>query len=312
MNEVPVFLVTGFLESGKTTFIKEIFNDPDFTENEKILIIACESGIEEFEDSFLKEHDVNCVTIEKKEDFNEAFLKQCKVQYKPTKVIVEYNGMWQYDVIEYLTLPEGWEIVQVMTTIDSTTFESYITNMKSLLIEQFKDADMIVFNRCNDKTNKLTCRNSIKAVNTKASLLFELENGQIDDSPIALPYDINADIIEFKDYDYGVWFIDLSENPDKYKGKKVRVKGYAFNHERYPKTVFAFGRDAMTCCADDMQFLGLLCQTKEPYTFKDKEWIEVEGIINTQFIPQQQQLIPFLLVTNVKKISKPEDELVYF
>ena len=46
MTDVPVFLITGFLESGKTTFIKEIFNDPEFYDGEKILLIVCENGVE--------------------------------------------------------------------------------------------------------------------------------------------------------------------------------------------------------------------------------------------------------------------------
>ncbi len=310
MTDVPVFLITGFLESGKTTFIREIFSDPEFSQNERILIIACETGIEELPQALLKENNASLVSISSKEEFTAEFLKQCSIQYKPTKVIVEYNGMWTYDIIEYITLPSKWVIAQVITPIDGSTFEGYMANMKSLLIEQFKDSDLIVFNRCNDNTNKLNFRNSIKAVNTKANLIFELENGKIDDRPIELPYDMNADVIEFKDYDYGVWFIDLSENPKKYEGKKIRVKGMAFNHDRYPKNVFAFGRNAMTCCADDIQFLGLLCQSKDAQNFKGKEWVEV--VLHAQFSPQEQELVPFMTVTKVNKIDKLEDELIYF
>ena len=53
MAHVPVFLITGFLEGGKTTFVKEIFNDPEFAEGEKITLIVCENGIEEYENNFL-------------------------------------------------------------------------------------------------------------------------------------------------------------------------------------------------------------------------------------------------------------------
>ncbi len=312
MTDVPVFLITGFLEGGKTTFIKEIFNNPDFIKNEKILIITCESGIEHISEEFLKANNSSLININEKDKFTAEFLKQCDIQYKPTKVIIEYNGMWTYEIIEYLTLPSAWSIAQVITPIDASTFEAYMANMKSLLIEQFKDSDLIVFNRCDDNTNKLTFRSNVKAVNTKANMIFELKNGEIDDRPIELPYDINADVITFEDYDYGIWFIDVAEDPKKYEGKKVCVKGIAFNHDRYPKNVFAFGRNAMTCCADDIQFLGMLCQSEKPQSFNGKEWVEVEGILHAQFIPSQQEMVPFMTVTNVRKTEKLEDELVYF
>ena len=44
---VPVYLFTGFLESGKTVLIQETLGDPGFTENEKTLLICCEEGMEE-------------------------------------------------------------------------------------------------------------------------------------------------------------------------------------------------------------------------------------------------------------------------
>ena len=73
MKEVPVFLVTGFLEGGKSTFVKEIFNDPEFAQGENITLIVCENGIEEYEESFLKKHNVKLVNVKSKEDFTDLF-----------------------------------------------------------------------------------------------------------------------------------------------------------------------------------------------------------------------------------------------
>ena len=52
--KVPVYLFTGFLESGKTTFIKEILKDEDFVTNENSLLILCEEGVEELEKAELE------------------------------------------------------------------------------------------------------------------------------------------------------------------------------------------------------------------------------------------------------------------
>ena len=42
--EIPVYLFTGFLDSGKTSFIQDTISDPDFLADEKTLLIACEEG----------------------------------------------------------------------------------------------------------------------------------------------------------------------------------------------------------------------------------------------------------------------------
>jgi len=312
MEHIPIFLITGFLEGGKSTFVKEIFNDSDFAEGEKIALIVCENGVEEYEQSFLNENNVTLVHVKSKEEMTDSFLMECDKEHKPTKVIIEYNGMWEYDLIDKMEFPEGWEIAQVITPIDASTFEGYMNNMKSLLIEQFQDSDLIIFNRCNENTNKLKYRNSVKAINTSASLIFELENGEIDDTPLELPFDINADVIEFEDYDFGVWYLDATESPEKYEGKSIKLKGIANTNPKYPKNIFAFGRNAMTCCEDDISFLGLLCQTKEPINIKGKKWIELEGVIGKKFIKHEQREIPFISVKDYKYIDKIEEELVYF
>lgn len=312
MTEVPIFLITGFLESGKTSFIKEIFNDPEFTEGEKVALIVCESGIEEYEKKFLSEYNISLTQIENKEDLTESFLEELKKAVKPTKVIIEYNGMWQLDLIETLEFPKGWEIAQVITPIDASTFNTYMNNMKSLLTEQFRDSELIIFNRCNENTDKLSFRNSVKAINPKANIIFELENGEIDDRPLELPFDINSDVIEFEDYDFGVWYVDAMESPGKYEGKNITLKGIAYTHPSYPKNIFAVGRDAMTCCADDISFLGILCQCNKPVKFKDKEWIKVNGVIHKQYIAEEQQEIPFLYVKDYEVVEKVEDDLIYF
>ena len=41
-NKVRVYLFTGFLESGKTSFIQDTVLNDDFHYNEKTLILSCE------------------------------------------------------------------------------------------------------------------------------------------------------------------------------------------------------------------------------------------------------------------------------
>ena len=43
-REIPVYLFTGFLDAGKTTFIQETLEDPQFNDGQKTLILLCEEG----------------------------------------------------------------------------------------------------------------------------------------------------------------------------------------------------------------------------------------------------------------------------
>ena len=44
MQKIPVYMITGFLESGKTSFLQDIVTDEDFTEGQRCLLIVCEEG----------------------------------------------------------------------------------------------------------------------------------------------------------------------------------------------------------------------------------------------------------------------------
>ena len=60
MEDVAVYVCTGFLESGKTTFIKDTLVLQDFMEDGLTLLLVCEEGEEEYEESFLKSTTSSC------------------------------------------------------------------------------------------------------------------------------------------------------------------------------------------------------------------------------------------------------------
>ena len=41
---IPIFIVAGFLDAGKTTFIKDALQKDGFSEKGKTLVILCEEG----------------------------------------------------------------------------------------------------------------------------------------------------------------------------------------------------------------------------------------------------------------------------
>lgn len=106
--EIPVYLFTGLLESGKTTLIQEVSKEEGFLEPGTTLLIQCEEGEEEFSEEFLREYRIVLISIEEQEELNELFWKRCERDYRPAQIIVEYNGMWEMDALFGSGIPEAF------------------------------------------------------------------------------------------------------------------------------------------------------------------------------------------------------------
>ena len=124
--DIPVYLVAGFLDSGKTDFINGILED-GFANGQRTLLICCEEGELEYNPKALK--DVTVVTVEDESELTCSFLKQCEKKYRPKQVLIEYNGMWMLNRLYEDVLPANWVLYQVMTFVQASTFELYAKNM---------------------------------------------------------------------------------------------------------------------------------------------------------------------------------------
>ena len=111
MNEpdVMVYLMTGFLDSGKSQFLKFTLTQDYFQIDGTTLLILCEEGEEEFDPLEMAKHGVKIIKIEEQEELTEAFLNELHEKYSPERVVIEYNGMWKVSDFEALNLPEGWK-----------------------------------------------------------------------------------------------------------------------------------------------------------------------------------------------------------
>lgn len=312
MTEIPVYLFTGFMDSGKTTLIKETLSDEGFMEDDRCLLICCEDGETEYGEFELKKANTTLVMVEKEEDFTEDFLRKLQEKYLPEKVIIEYNGTWEMATLLDITLPKYWVIVQALATVDATTFDMYLANMRTMIMEQLFQADVVIFNRCDDSTDKGKYRRNVKALNRKAQLVYERTDGTLDERPEELPFDVTGDEIEITDADYAIWYMDCMENPKKYEGKKVSFLGLVYNPENLKKGVFVPGRFAMTCCVEDVTFIGFKCKYSEEDKLPHKSWIHITAEIHVEFAKEYKGKGPVLYPVSITPAEKPEDELVYF
>lgn len=311
-EEIPVYLFSGFMDSGKTSLVQETLFENNFGEGAKGIIIMCEDGEKEYDEAKLATINIKLVTIDSEEEFTLEKLNEINKSYLPEQVFIEYNGTWGMDKILDAPLPDGWTIVQHLTTVDSTTFDLYMNNMRAMMQEQVFASDVVIFNRTDDDTDRGHLRRTIKNINRKAQIVYERKDGTIDERPEELPFDINQDVIELSDADYAIWYMDAMENYKKYEGKTVKFLALCYNPDNLKKGIFVPGRFAMTCCIEDVQFIGFKCKYDRENEIAHKSWINIEAKIHVEFAREYKGKGPVLYPVSITPAQKPEDELVYF
>lgn len=306
----PVYIINGFLESGKTEFICYTLEQPYFQIRGKTLLLVCEEGEIEYEEEPLKKSRTNLVLIEREEDFNTSHLIELEKKYKPERIIIEYNGMWNF---KNLRLPFHWGVEQQITTIDASTFPMYFTNMKSLLAEMLRGSELIIFNRCDDVEDLSLYKRNVKAINQQADIVFEDSEGEVnqifeDD----LPYSLDAPIIELDNEGYGIWYLDSLDNLDRYIDKTVRFTAMVLKPKEFPRGYFVPGRMAMTCCAEDMAFLGFACEYDKAHELTDKQWVQVTAQVTKEYFADYGGEGPVLKAASVEQTKPPKEEIISF
>ncbi len=306
----PVYIINGFLESGKTEFINFTLDQPYFQIKGKTLLLLCEEGEIEYDDALLKKSRTVLELIEKEEDFNTANLIELEKKYKPERIIVEYNGMWNF---KNMKLPWHWKVEQQITTIDASTFPMYFTNMRSLLAEMIRKSEMIIFNRCDGVEELSVYKRNVKAINAQADIIFEDANGEINEIfEDDLPYDLKQDNLELDNYGYGIWYLDSLDHLERYIGKQVTFTAMVLKPENFPKDYFVPGRMAMTCCADDMAFLGFACEYDKADTLEQKQWVKVTARVAKEYWADYNGEGPILHAVSVEETKAPKEAVISF
>ena len=307
----PVYLINGFLESGKTSFIRFTLQQPYFQIKGTTLLLLCEEGEEEYDEKLLKKSNTVMHVLEDEEEFDAVRLVELEKKYNAERIIIEYNGMWN---MKDLTLPFHWNLEQQITCVDASTFPTYYNNMKSMVAEMVRKSELIIFNRCDTVMENLaTYRRNIKAVNATADVVFENAEGEINEIfEEDLPYDLKTDRIELDDNSYGIWYMDMMDHAERYFNKTISFTAMVMKPPRFPKGAFVPGRMAMTCCAEDMTFLGYVCKYDKADEVKDRSWVKVEVSVKKEFWKDYKGEGPVLYASKVEPTEKPKQEVIGF
>lgn len=311
-SRIPLYLITGFLDSGKTTLLTDTLNMDYFNDGQRTVLLRCEDGEEEYDEAFLSSRNCRLVPVEGQDQLTTAFLEEVDRRYQPERVLLEYNGMWPIQLLRDLKLPKAWGLYQAIDVVDGATFEGYRTNMQSMIVDMVTEADMVLFNRCTQEMPLSGWKRSIRAVNRMCEIVFEDERGEELEVEDILPYSLEDEEIRLEDDDYGIWYLDIQDHPERYVGKTITFKAQAMTSAKLPRGTFIPGRNAMTCCADDIRFFGFLCKYDKVRTLKKGEWITLQARIQWEQADVYEGEGVVLYASQVDKAEAPQDTLVYF
>lgn len=315
MENVAVYLFTGFLEGGKTHFIQETMEDNNFNEGAPTLLLVCEEGEEEYNLSRFpcEGKNVTVSVFDEEDRLTPDRLEAQRKRANADTVVVEYNGMWSIDTL-YNNLPPNWVVAQEIFIADATSIMQYNTNMRQLTVDKLNSTQVVVFNRVTDSTDRMALHKLVRGISRRAKIAYETVEGELtfDDIEDPLPFDIQAPVIEIADKDYAIFYRDISEETDKYNGKTISFKAVVARQEGMAKNQLALGRHVMFCCADDIAYRAFDSQCKDASRYASYDWVNVTAkvvIENSRFYGTKG---PVLHVSRIERTEKPDPELATF
>ena len=313
MVQIPVYVFTGFLDSGKTKFIQETLEDPRFNAGERTLLLVFEEGEEEYDFSTYPHQNVYLEVLDQ-ETVTTKELQTLAKKYRAQRVVAELNGMQLVGDL-YSRFPSDWAVAQEVMFADSTTIMSYNSNMRNLVMDKLVGGQMVVFNRVTPGADTMPFHKLARAANRRIDILYDFTDGNtaFDDVEDPLPFDINAPVIMVNDEDYALWYRDVTEEVQKYDGKTVSFKAQVAMLRRNRDNMFAPGRFVMTCCADDIQFCGIPCYYPEAAKLKSREWVAVTATVAAEKHPLYKgETGPVLTALRVEPAEPAAEDVATF
>lgn len=310
--QIPVYVFTGFLESGKTKFIQETLEDPRFNQGEKTLLLVMEEGEEEYDLSAYPYHQVYLEVVDQQSVTTDQ-LAALQKKYRAERVVAELNGMQPVGDF-YQKMPQEWVVAQEVMFADAQTILAYNANMRQLVFDKLSGAELVVFNRMKKGADVMPFHSLARSVKRGVDIIYDYPDGttQFDEIQDPLPFDLDAPVVEIADEDYALFYRDISEEPKKYNGKTVKFKAQVARLKREKDGYFAPGRFVMTCCEADISFMGLPCKYGQSNTLKARQWVMVTAEVSVRFHALYKGAGPILTAKKVIPAEEPEQEVATF
>ena len=308
MERIPVFFVNGFLDSGKTTFITDTIKGDGFKGS--TLLLVCEEGEVEYDARMLKAvYKTDIEYFDSFEDFDYKKIDKMIDEYKPDRIVIEMNGMWELSKLQF---PRRVDIMQVIYFIDTNTFPIYYNNMRQKMTDIIQKSHVVAFINCKDKIKQLEpYKSALKMINGNAQFMILNENMVAEDAfEEPLPYDVTKEVIEIEPGDFGTFYIDTFDSKDNYENKTLLLVGQVFLSDKLPKGTFIIGRKVMNCCADDIQLCGFLVKSTLNKKLKDQSFVKILAKSKYEYSKEYNEVELILDPIEITPVKDLENEVL--
>jgi putative membrane protein len=115
--------------------------------------------------------------------------------------------------------------------------------------------------------------------------------------------------IEMNDDVYAAYYDEIGMDVSKYKGKKIKLKGFVYKEKELSQNHLVLSRFLITHCVADASIIGFLSELSEAPSLDNDTWIEAEGVLDVTTYNGTE--LPLIKITNWKKINEPEIPYLY-
>ena len=252
MQEIDTRLVYGFLDAGKTTYIRENVLSDVFWKYGSTLILCFEQGEEEYDPESLAQKKASVAYYEGG-DVARFCLDAIK-KYRPDRVYVEMNAMTE-GLRE--ALPACLKKTFAITLIDWNTMALYYTNFMPMMKQMVTDSQQVVFRGCPSAELLAPYSQAFRLMNPKASYLRRDPMGYHEKAfEMFLPYSLVDNEIAIGEGRYLPFWLDALDHPEHYEGKAIVFTDPVEIRHAGEAGAWACGRVVMTCCMQDLQFMS--------------------------------------------------------
>ena len=308
MKKVPVFLIDGFIEAGKTQFILSTFRRDEFYKRGKTLLLVCEEGEVEYTKEELDKYNVEVEYLNENQ-INPEELTKIYSKHKALRIVMEMNMMWDLDKMVF---PDFFEVTQIITLIDGTTFPIYFANMRQKFIDAIKMSDVVAFTKLASREPLQQFQTALKIANSQC--LFCLIDEECKSTQEAfdtpLPYDLKKDSFTLTDDEFGIFYIDTFDHREAYKDKIVTFNAWVVKSNKLKKNEFIAGRKVLTCCANDIQLYGFLVKDSLGLNLKDDSWVNITAKIEIEYNKDYDEEEIVLYPINLKVIEPIKNQIL--
>ncbi len=245
-------LVYGFLDAGKTTYIRENVMNDVFWKYGSTLIICFEEGEEGFDPESLAKKNTSVVYYEGGDVT--GFCLDCIETYRPDRIYIEMNAMMA-NLTE--ALPRCMKRTFAITLIDWKTMPLYYINFMQMLKQMVSDSQQVVFRGCPSGELLAQYSQAFRLMNPKAIYLRQDPMGYHEKAfEMFLPYSLEDPEIKIDKEKFLPFWLDALDHPEHYDGKDLLFTDPVELKKSGTDGRWACGRVVMTCCMQDLQFMS--------------------------------------------------------